>query len=169
MVMIFMLFMGVCGCGARQKAEFALRAELSSVKSAGFSGYKNLICQNTDLFFTEEVVQLLLQNFSFEIVRCNETKDSARAVVKMTNLDMMPVMWDYNKRILGYAVENRNVAEMDLKTVSNDILKELLQSGKYDFITKEVTVEMTYQNHNWEIAKNDDYIDAVFGGLLSNI
>lgn len=156
---IIYIVLGVCfiltGC-TRLSAQDVLRAELDcAVEEAAAA------CDDGALL-SGDTVRALLQDFSYEIVQCEQHGDTAAAIVKVTNIDMVALAADFELEAGGRLLSGQ---QLDGATVT-DIFKQLLEKNQYPKVTTEVSVQFTFSGGAWISEYDDNYYTALFGGFV---
>ncbi len=170
--MIFLCLLLVA-CQPRPSAEETLRQALEALKAQDQQKMAQYF--DVDMLTGEEDSSFLLsgfdytqllKNFSYEILDCTESEDTARARVSVCNIDMSALLSDFLQRYMQYSVEDsaKDRSEAERQADLAEILNELLQQ-EYPMQQSEVYVDLTYEKGSWQIVVDDTFADALMGGI----
>lgn len=127
---------------------------------------------NTDYYqlIDHEYVTQLAEYFDYEILRCTESETEASAVVRIHSVDMTSVLENYKEHLLTYAATTKSIRDDDT-TFSNETARLLLQALQNNQEKSAIDVNLTLTNNGsaWELYFDEDFTDALMGGMSTAI
>lgn len=119
----------------------------------------------------DEIIKMVVENLSYEIVSSEEKDDTATVKVKITNKDYGAQMETYISKIIVYAFSHWDESEKKIEKYYVDQFKNAIKTG-YESdatITKEVDVKLKKKDDKWEILENDKLDNAILGNMMEVI
>ena len=168
-----------CSAGATKKAEASVNGMFKAFKALDFETAQQYV--NLDeLTFDKDAVDLdtdaqifmkaLFSKLDYMIISSEQVDDTTvNVVVKITALDMKPILADFMVAALQYAFSSAFADPQPTEEETAQKMEELLVAAAtkegLTTITNEVTVKVVNSDNGWKIAPDDAFIDALFGGL----
>jgi len=122
---------------------------------------------NEEKSLTEDNLEAFVANLSYKIVSVSEKEDSAVVVIDITNKDMKSVLGKY--MIAAFASAFSNMDSEKTKEETNAEYVALLTSlidEEEGTVTITATVDMTFSDGKWTIEPNEEFANALTGGLM---
>lgn len=127
---------------------------------------------NTEYYslIDEAYIRQLTDAFDCEILRCTENGSSAEAVIRVTSVDMTSVLEVYKKALLAYAGTTQSIRDNSV-VFSNETSRMLLEALQENTATTSIDVTITFSNNGstWEIYFDNEFTDALMGGMTAAI
>lgn len=127
---------------------------------------------NTEYYslIDEAYIRQLTDAFACDILRCTENGSSAEAVIRVTSIDMTSVLAIYKEALLSYAGTTQSIRD-DSVTFSNETSRMLLEALQGNTATTSTDVTITFSNngYTWEVYFDEEFTDAVMGGMTEAI
>ncbi len=135
--------------------------EMDDVFGTG-SEYKDAL----DLALCEQIATY----FSFEILDVLQDGDTATATVRIESLDMPSVCRTCRKSLLSYAktTESIRASDAEIAQKTAEYLLEALGENTAS-AANTITVELINNGHSWEAVLDDNFSDALLGGMNAGI
>lgn len=181
---VLTMVMVLAGCGTSgETAEKAVENALSAVKAMDKDGMDKYFGENiidggsdegmsaTDLVQSDEVLNKMMQNFSYTIAKVDETENTATATVEITNTDIGKMMGDIIASLMQEVIANPD-QELSEEAMSEKIFTMLGEYiAKTDVEVKASTVELALAKEDgaWKIAPSEELADGIMGGMLTFI
>ena len=161
------LAFSLTACG-KQSAEAYIKNELDQFKKG-----EGLESVGEDL--SPEILQALLDNFSYNILSAEENGDTATVTVELTNLDMTTVVNNWLGQLLVFAFDqslqsdNEQLSEEELDAVMYDMLYACMTAEEIGPVTNAVTLAMNRTEEGWKLdsVSMNALTDAMMGGFFS--
>lgn len=103
-------------------------------------------------------------------IRLNLSENTTAEVIEIDgNTARLSITAPDMKKILSQILSEDAVFDDEEKELDRikDYVAKKLASGNFETLTKEVTVEIETDGDGFRIIENDEYYDAVYGGMLS--
>lgn len=169
------------GCGEREKEiEKDITKQLDSIKSGNedlrkFDIYSRINLQDTKLKLDDidnSGINKIFGSMEWEIKDIQANNSTAMATLNITSKDVDKILSkDYimTQLVLDYASYVRkspNAERLDADSHIMDRITQIIQ-GEPEFTTTQVPVNvyLSSQTGKWSIAYDDDFIDALLGGM----
>lgn len=180
-VMIALCAFLFSGCGEREKEiEKDITKQLDSIKSGNedlrkFDIYSRINLQDTKLKLDDvdnSGINKIFGSMEWEIKDIQANNSTAMATLNITSKDVDKILSkDYimTQLVLDYASYVRkspNAERLDADSHIMDRITQIIQ-GEPEFTTTQVPVNvyLSSQTGKWSIAYDDDFIDALLGGM----
>ena len=129
------------------------------------SGFTNCVYFADDKY----VIKILKQGNKSEKI----DKETVMVKVKVTTIDMKPVMAEFMKDLLAYSFANAfadpQPTEEETNKATMDMLLECLSAEDLEFVTNEIDIKVVKVDKDWKIDANEDMADVLVGGMISAI
>lgn len=122
---------------------------------------------------TKQLYTLIVKNLTYSITNITEEGDTATATIEATNADFNIILGSVFSKafteLIGYAFlpEEQQLSEEQKTAMYTQWLIEAYSADNLQTVTKTATVNMTYQDNGWKIEATDEFLDAIFGGMMS--
>ena len=122
---------------------------------------------------TKQLYSMMVANLSYSITEITEDGDTATATIEATNADFNIILGSVISQafseLIGYAFlpEDQQPTEEQLNALYMEWFTEAYSSDTLQTVTNTATVNMTYQENGWKIEATDEFLDAIFGGMMS--
>ena len=122
---------------------------------------------------TKQLYSMMVANLSYSITEITEDGDTATATIEATNADFNIILGSVFSKafteLIGYAFlpEEQQLSEEQKTAMYTQWLIEAYSADNLQTVTKTATVNMTYQDNGWKIEATDEFLDAIFGGMMS--
>ncbi len=127
---------------------------------------------NTDYYpaIDTEYIRQLAEAFDYEILRCDENGDHAKAAVRIISIDMKNVLDIYKRHLISYAATTKSLRDDDVQ-FSNETARLLLQSLKENTSTASTDIDINLQNNGsvWNISFDQEFTNALMGNMSGAI
>ena len=175
-LIVFTMLFSFAGCTSA-KPDKTVSGMLEAIKSwdtAAMGGFidinqlyadANVASENQDQM--TDILKLITQNLSYQILNTKVDGDSAVVTVSITNTDMSAAMSEYMLNIFALAFSGNYATEAELETAAYDLLKTSIQNNKSKTVTNQVDVQLTKQDKDWVVTMSDELTDAIFGGMIT--
>ena len=91
--------------------------------------------------------------------------------VKVTTIDMKPVMAEFMKKLLQYSFTNAfatpQPTEEETNKATMDMMLECLSAEDLAMTTNEVDIKVIKVEKTWKIDANEEFADAILGGMIT--
>lgn len=179
LVVSMTLSLVACGTGVTEKAEASVNGMFQAFKSLDFEKAQQFVNLNELTFDKDEVnldveaktfMKALFGKLDYAIVSSEKVDDNTvNVLVKITALDMKPVLADFMVAALQYAFANAFADPQPTEEETAQKMEELLVAAATKeglaTVTNEVTVRVVNKDNGWKIAPDDTFTNALFGGL----
>ena len=179
LVVSMTLSLVACGTGVTEKAEASVNGMFQAFKALDFEKAQQFVNLNELTFDKDEVsldveaktfMKALFGKLDYAIVSSEKVDDNTvNVVVKITALDMKPILADFMIAALQYAFSNAFADPQPTEEETAQKMEELLVAAAtkdgLTTVTKEVTVKVVNRDNSWKIAPDDAFTNALFGGL----
>lgn len=164
-----MLF-ALTACGGTSPSD-AIKAELDSVKDASSDSIIQQALSSADLEDTDllEPVVANIQGFEYEILGEEVDGDTAKVTVSITTAPFGDIFTDAYDEVLNDVLSGK-LTDFETRDIVERLYKPLAEATDKTY-TKEVVINCTKDGKNWvgDFDTNDEFIDAVFGGLMGSL
>lgn len=176
MVLAAVLVFALAGCTPEKKAERAVNSFLSEIKKVNIEKALNYVDkaeetkgdwlnENTELFIEELFSRLDYEIITSEIV----DENTINVTVKLTNVDMKPVIKEFVAEAMKYALSNIGAdpepTEDEVNAKMIEILKTCLNKEGLEMVTMDATIEVVLVEGVWKISIDGSLMNAMLGGL----
>ena len=111
----------------------------------------------------------MFRNFEYEIVSSEIAEDSATVYANVSNIDFSQVMEKFQADVMEYALANmdkiQSMTEEESMKLSADILKDVILSGEFDKVSKDITIELEKEDGEWKVVDSDALMSFILPGL----
>jgi superfamily I DNA and/or RNA helicase len=111
----------------------------------------------------------MFKNFDYEIVSSEINGDEATVYAKVTNIDFSQVLEKFQADVMEYALANmdkiQSMTEEETMKLSADILKDVILSGEFDKVSKDIAIELEKVDGKWKVEDSDALMSFVLPGL----
>ena len=181
-LLAILMLVSFCGCSsATKQAESSVRGMFDAFKTLDFEKageYTNIDAmklskvEESETTNYEMFMNALFNRLDYNIISSEEVdSETVNVVVKITAVDIKPVLGEYIVAALQYAFANAFANPQPTEEETNKKMEELFiaSASKEDLatVTNEVTIKVTKKDDKWVIASDDTLVDAIFGGLLA--
>lgn len=182
LLLAVLMLVSFCGCSNPTKeAETTVSGMFDAFKKLDFEKAQNYIdiddmkineveddeTTNYDLF-----MKTLFNRLDYTIISSEEVDaENVNVVVKITAIDMKPVLGEYVVAALQYAFANAFADPQPTEEETDKKMEELFVASatKEDLatVTNEVTIKVVKGEDGWKVVSDDTLVDAMFGGLVA--
>lgn len=175
-----LLALSLTACGSRESAQSVTESTIQALQAMdteSLQEYWGPSLGSDDLNVEDEQViqmlQLMTQNLTYEILAAQEAADTAVVTVEFTNIDMAPVLaaslTSALEEVLPYAFlpEDQQLSDEEISAIYLEKLTEALSQEDLDTTTAKVDVNLVLTDGQWEVTPDDELVDAMLGGFLS--
>ena len=181
-LLAILMLVSCCGCSSPTKeAEATISGMFNAFKDLDFEKAENYIdiddmklsqVEENETTNYEIFMKTLFNRLNYEIISSEEVdSETVNVVVKITAIDMKPVLADYMAAALQYAFSNAFANPQPTEEETNKKMEELFIASatkeNLATVTNEVTVKVVNEDGNWNVVSDDDLTDAMFGGLIA--
>jgi len=177
-VLLFSLMLTACGKG--EAPDEAVKNALTAVKNIDWKtvqkyfGTEELFngSDSGDLTEDEETLRLIFGNLDFNIISADVNKNTATVKTELTNVDMSKIFEEYFQEAMALALENAfagddAMSDEELEAQIFQLLIDLLEREGNETVTSTVDIKLSKQGNSWIIDADDEFLDAMMGGLFS--
>ena len=179
LVVSMTLSLVACGTGVTEKAEASVNGMFQAFKALDFEKAQQFVNLNELTFDKDEVsldveaktfMKALFGKLDYAIVSSEKVdNNTVNVVVKITALDMKPILADFMIAAPQYAFSNAFADPQPTEEETAQKMEELLVAAAtkdgLTTVTNEVTVKVVNRDNSWKIAPDDAFTNALFGGL----
>ena len=167
LLMLLVMAFSLTACG-KQSAEAYIKNELDQFKKG-----EGLESSAEDL--SPEVLQELLDNFSYNILSSTEDGDNATVEVEITNLDMITAVNNWLGQLLIFAFDqslqsdNEQLSEEELNAVMYDMLYACMTAEDIKPVTTPLSLNLLRVDGQWQLdsVSMNKLTDAMMGGFFT--
>lgn len=183
-LLILAITVSFAGCGEVAKAEKVVNNTFKALQKADFEEAANYI--NLDDFFpnstssesvsesaeSQALLEKIFGSLQYEIISSEKIdKETVMVKVKITTIDMKPVMTEFMKKLLEYSFANAfadpQPTEEETNKATMDMMLECLSAEDLEFVTNEIDIKVVKADKNWKIDFTEDMADVLVGGMIS--
>lgn len=113
----------------------------------------------------KEFIKAMLGNLQYTINSSTEDGDTATVNATIKNINMSDVMSNMIGQLFALAFSGISEEEMEAKT--EELLLSSINENKDNLLEKEVSINLEKTEEGWIIVMDDDFQDAITGGLFS--
>ncbi len=185
-LLVFTMIFSFTGCGEINKAEKTVNGLFASLKQADLekiSEYMNVADlmnagDEEDSFISnpETFMQSMFKQLDYKIVSSEKIDNSTVEVtVDITNIDMKPVFTDFFARAIQYAFSSSlSSAQQPTEEETSQKMEEMFIESvtKPNLATVTNTAVITVvkgEDKVWNIESDDDFLNALLGGMYDAI
>lgn len=175
-----LLALSLTACGSRESAQSVTESTIQALQAMdteSLQEYWGPSLGSDDLNVEDEQViqmlRLMTQNLTYEVLAAQEAADTAVVTVEFTNIDMAPVLaaslTSALEEVLPYAFlpEDQQLSDEEISAIYLEKLTEALSQEDLDTTTAKVDVNLVLTDGQWEVTPDDELVDAMLGGFLS--
>lgn len=167
LLMLLVMAFSLSACG-KQSAEDYIRGELDSFKKG-----EGLESSAEDL--SPEVLQELLDNFSYSILSSTEDGDKATVEVEVTNLDMITAVNNWFGQIFILALDQsmlpaeEQMSEEELDALMYELLHACMTAEDIKPVTTPLSLNLLRVDGQWQLdsVSMNKLTDAMMGGFFT--
>lgn len=174
LALVLALSVAACGVTPTQQAESVVKGMLDAFKAMDFETASKYL-STEDTFDSEEIGDFemflkMLEKLQYEIVGSEQVSgEQVRVTVKITAVDMQPVIGKFMAKALEYAFANAFADPAPTEEETNEamlkILNDLLAAEDLAMTTSETVINVVKTEDGWKVQGDDTFADALFGGL----
>lgn len=115
-----------------------------------------------------EVVKKFLNKTSWEILGSVEDESTATVTVRLTTVDLVPIVKKIAGELMGDAFSSIFGGEIDEEEMQKKAVKlfdEMLSEKEVAMATNDVELDMTLTEKGWKIELNESFFGSVLGDL----
>ena len=122
----------------------------------------------------DTIFNAMFDKLDYKIVSTEkEDADTAYVVTEITAVDIQPVVNEYLKNMLQFALENafdeKKISDEENAAKMNELFKEAAEKEGKNTVTKTVKIKVKKDGKNWKVMPDDDFSEAVTGGIVNAI
>lgn len=122
----------------------------------------------------DTIFNAMFDKLDYKIVSTEkEGADTAYVVTEITAVDIQPVVNEYLKNMLQFALENafdeKKISDEENAAKMNELFKEAAEKEGKNTVTKTVKIKVKKDGKNWKVIPDDDFSEAVTGGIVNAI
>ena len=173
------LSLAACGADVTKKAEASVNGMFQAFQALDFQAAQQYIDLDKLAFDAEEIdldtdaqmfMKALFDKLDYEILSSEKIDDNTvNVVVKITALDMKPILADFMVAALQYAFSSAfadpQPTEEETAQKIEELFVEATSKDDVTTVTNEVTVKVVNSDDGWKIDPDDTFTNALFGGL----
>ena len=176
LAMAAIMLLAFTGCSPEKKAEKAVTSFLTALKNVEIEEagkYINTDASTESDFASGEnkiFAEKIFGKMEYEILSSEAVNDAeVKVSLKITNVDMKPVLGEFMMQALQYAFSNMAAdpapTEEEMEAKYMEILTECLSKDDLATVTNEVEVTVVDVNGEWKINVEETFANAMLGGL----
>lgn len=177
-----LMLVSLCSCSsATKQAETTVSSMFDAFKSLDFEKAQNYIdiedmkhsqVEESETTNYEMFMGALFDRLDYTIISSEEVdSENVNVVVKITAVDIKPVLGEYIVAALQYAFANAFADPQPTEEETNKKMEELFiaSASKDDLatVTNEVTIKVAKEEGKWKVVSDDAFVDAMFGGIIA--
>lgn len=180
---VAVLMLSLTACGEIKKAETTVNNMFTAFKAADFDKAREYIdvdkiiseeSDNKKLVNAETIMKTLFDRLNYEIISSEKVDENTVIVkTKITAVDMKPVIGEFFKSAMQYAISNAFANPAPSEEETNKKMEELFVAAatKPDLatVTNEVDIKVISTDNTWKVASDETFANALLGGLLDSI
>lgn len=180
---VAVLMLSLTACGEIKKAETTVNNMFTAFKAADFDKAREYIdvdkiiseeSDNKKLVNAETIMKTLFDRLNYEIISSEKVDENTVIVkTKITAVDMKPVIGEFFKSAMQYAISNAFANPTPSEEEMNKKMEELFVAAatKPDLatVTNEVDIKVISTDNTWKVASDETFANALLGGLLDSI
>ena len=117
----------------------------------------------------DAVLDAVFSRLSSEIVSCNDAGDGVVDIVAdLTTIDLTGVLGRCTQIVMAEMAEGK-LTEEQIDSRTEEVFAEEISKDGLPTVTKRVTVKVKNTADGWKIEMNNDFQDAITGGLYGAI
>lgn len=130
--------------------------------------------ESTTVADADTIFNAMFDKLDYKIVSTEkEGADTAYVVTEITAVDIQPVVNEYLKNMLQFALENafdeKKISDEENTAKMNELFKEAAEKEGKGTVTKTVKIKVKKDGKNWKVIPDDDFSEAVTGGIVNAI
>lgn len=179
-ILLLTLAVLLCACGGAAGPEAAVRTALDGLKEHHLDKVETVLSYEKLMSFSDDVRETfaapsaaaaLFRHLSYEVAATREQADSAEVDVTITNVEFSSFMGDYMTAFMLLYIENEQaqdkLSDADFMAKVGEKLSQMTDEHQTDTVSHTVTVHLFKTGDGWRLEPDEDFADAVFGGLIS--
>lgn len=115
--------------------------------------------------FNAEAQKLLFEKLDWKVLEEKVEGDKATVEVEITNKDFKTIIGNYMQKALKAAFGGQNISEEEM----TNYLMEELRNEEVQTVTNQNTITLEKKDGKWEVAEEDNFVNAVLPGLYEAI
>ena len=183
LIFAFICLFSACGSSAAG-AEKALISGMDALKAGNYETLGDYFTLDSELFgaVTEaadgedlsqytELLPLITGSMTYEILSIEENENTATAELSITNKDLSGIMTAVISQLMSTQFSSILTGNIDIDGIAEEVVQSARNAieKQTETVTNTVTVQMSKTGDKWLIAADDDFADAVSGGLASSL
>lgn len=130
--------------------------------------------ESTTVADADTIFNAMFDKLDYKIVSTEkEDADTAYVVTEITAVDIQPVVNEYLKNMLQFALENafdeKKISDEENAAKMSELFKEAAEKEGKGTVTKTVKIKVKKDGKNWKVIPDDDFSEAVTGGIVNAI
>ena len=118
---------------------------------------------------SQNLYMIFVQNISFNIISSSVDGDSAIVTTEITNINIGNIFGEFFVQAMTLAFESAFGGVEYSDEEIEQLLIDLLERPDNPTVTSTVDVNLAMGDTGWAIDVDDDFSDALFGGLVSAV
>ena len=179
---VLLLSFTFTACGSSSETpEQAVTNALNAVKNLDentaqkYFAYDELFISGSSddkLIDDDEDARLLLSKLNFKVISSSKDGDTATVKTEITNIDMATVLDEYLQQVVAIALsyafsESDAKSEEEMMAEAKQVFTDLLKRDDNEMKTSTIDIKLSRNENSWKIDANDEFKDAMLGGLVS--
>ena len=179
-VLLLSFIFTACG-NSNETPEQAVTNALNAVKNLDentaqkYFAYDELFISGSSddkLIDDDEDARLLLSKLNFKVISSSKDGDTATVKTEITNIDMATVLDEYLQQVVAIALsyafsESDAKSEEEMMAEAKQVFTDLLKRDDNEMKTSTIDIKLSRNENSWKIDANDEFKDAMLGGLVS--
>ena len=130
--------------------------------------------ESTSVADADTIFNTMFDRLDYKIISSEQTSaDEAYVVTEITAVDIQPVVNEYFKNMLQFALENafeeKKISDEENAAKMKELFKEAAEKEGNSTVTKTVKIKVKKDGKNWKVVPDDDFSEAVTGGIVNAI
>ena len=171
------------GGGSTANAEKVVSEMLDAMKKLDFKAVEKYVSlnsikvtedENGAITDTEEILKAAFSKLDYKILSSEKGENGAVNVeTEITTIDMQPIVNEYFKNALKFALENafvdKKVSDAENKQKMTSFFKDAVSKVGTEMKTSKVKIKVSKESGKWKIVPDDDFSEAVTGGIINAV
>lgn len=167
---VTLLFVGCGGASERTPEEAAVANALNALQQLDEETMERYFPNNNPLANLgdeeEEVLRLFVENISFNIISSSVDGNSAVVKTEITNINLGIIFSEYIEQLMETLMAGFLTGAELTEEEMDKMFFDLLKRPDNEMMTTTVDVRLIKDGYDWVIDADDDFADAVFGGMI---
>lgn len=171
------------GGGSTANAEKAVSEMLDAMKKLDFKAVEKYVSlnsikvtedENGAITDANEIFKAAFSKLNYKILSSEKGEGGAVNVeTEITTIDMQPIVNEYFKNALQFALENafvdKKVSDEENKEKMTGFFKDAVSKVGTETKTSKVKIKVVKENGKWKIVSDDEFSEAVTGGIINAV